>query len=209
MSGSLQVAGVCAAAAVVLGASTWRLEGDPVAWSRVAKVGGAYRATEVDAFVGVPRPVQLARAFAWVVVALSVLDALLMLLFAMSREYESAGLSDPDGIATYGHYFDPVGATLYGLLSIMAGAVIGAFARWAKDAAKDVTQARRPMPIYVAVAIAVATVLVKAVLLFHRAPGFEDRRDWYDWRLASVYVGAVLLGAVLIARGRSAALGFA
>ena len=49
--------------------------------------------------------------------------------------------------APLGPSFDALSAGLLGVYLIALGAAMGAFARWAWDAARDMNQARRPAPL--------------------------------------------------------------
>jgi nitrate reductase gamma subunit len=211
--GSLEVAGFSTALAIVVGASTWRFEGDKVAWTRTAKARSAYRETDHDENMPIPRLIEVAQIVAWVIVALSVLHALFLVLLIVAQETisfttavelptftgESITLPPPR------RFFDVVAAVLYGIWLIATASVIGAFARWAKDAAKDVVQARRLMPIFAAAAVTVVAVVAEVGFALHTPPDRGSSLNLYPWPAASVYVGAVLAGAAVIAECRRAA----
>ncbi len=197
---ALQVAAGSGIVAVLTMVGTWGRADDPRPWTRT-RPGDPYRHPVMETKASPGRAVGVARSFAWVVVAVSVLRALILLVQILAGErVASAGTvncatfpCDPVRLSAESVSCDVLSASLHGLYLVATAAAIGAFARWARDASGDMNQARRAAPLVAGIALAVVALGV--------APLGQD----YVASLGVAHAAVVLIGVVLVAIARRGA----
>jgi len=212
---SIQVAAGSGLVSLLFMGAAW---GRPEAhrpWAQTL-VGEPYRHQVLEVKAPVPLSVRLAVPLAWAVVGVCALGALVLSLrILLSEVHKDAGSVL---CATYpcerptapppGPSFDARSGELLGVYLIVTGAALGAFARWARDAARDMNQARRSAPLVAGgVLVVVALGLHPLLQLAEREfiHGVRVGRPDVGWLMTLVHVGVVLLGTVAIAVARRSA----
>lgn len=197
---SLQVLGGSGIVAVLTAVGAWGPADEPRPWTQT-RPGDPYRHAATEVKAPATLSVHLVAACAWAVVAVSALRALVLMLEIVAQETTTVTSGGGD-CATFPceqtpseiiHSFDVRSALLYGLYLIATGAVIGAFARWARDAARDRNQALRAAPLVAGGAIVVVAL------------GIGPLCPHYLWAAGLVHAGVVLTGTVLLAVARRSA----
>lgn len=191
-----QVLVASAALSLVFAAAAWGSSDEPAPWTR-PESGSAYRDPAREDVIKAPARVSFAAIAAVVLIVVSVLRALHLALEVLGseREVTIAGVEcssfpcDPPERMSY-HTSDTTSAIASGLALIATCAVIGAFARWARDAPVDKTQARRAAPLFAAGGL----VLAYGLGALFASTG--------DWMFALPHVGVALVAAILVAVAR-------
>jgi hypothetical protein len=199
---SLEVAAGSAVVSLFMMVGAWGRADEPKGWTRTS-VGDPYRHQALEVKAPVPFPVRLAVPFAWAVVGMCALRALFLPLQILALEVERCG-GNPE--TTRGPTFDVLSGGLQGVYLIATGAAIGAFARWARDAARDVNQARRLAPLVASGPLVVVALGVHPLLLLREEQLANGIVIHFGpdlmWLMSLVHVGVVLLGAAFIAVAR-------
>jgi hypothetical protein len=196
--------------ALLAGLATFGRAGEPRPWTQ-AVAGEPYRNQRLDVSVSVPRGVRIAVPFAWAVVGVCALRALAVPLQILAvGTTTSAVLSDcsalpcdPPRLEVTA--FDSVSGALYGVHLVALLSAIGAFARWGRDAARDMDQCRRPAPLIAGGALVIVALALQILLGLRARPAVFHRSALDPAWLVSIEVAAVLLGVAMVSIARRAA----
>lgn len=212
---SLQVVAGAGLVSLLTMVAAWGRPEAAKAWAKTL-VGDPYRHHALEVKVPVPARVRLAVFLAWAVVVVSALRAVLIPLQILSLEvlkgaasvdcYEPPCVAPP---APTGPEFDAVSAGLLAVYLIATGAAMGAFARWAWDAVRDMNQVRRVAPlvtggVLVGVALGIHPLLELAEQEFEHGTVSHSNPDLL-WLATLVQVGVVVVAAVSIGVARRSA----
>jgi len=211
---SIQVAAGSGIVSLLTMVAAWGRPETHKAWAKTL-VGDPYRHHALEVKVPVPARVRLAVSLAWAVVVVSTLRALLIPWQILSLEF----LRGKAAVDCYelpceappvptGPEFDAVSAGLLAVYLIATGAAMGAFARWAWDAARDMNQVRRVAPlvtggVLVGVALGLRPLLDLAEQEFEH--GTVSHGPDLLWLVTLAQVGVVVVAAVSIAVARRSA----